>query len=97
MASTGRKSARRSDPRSRLRQDAELLSRRESGTRSFWDALGVLGAGWPVVMATAGGALAGRFLHARFGTGIAVTLVLVVAGAVAGMAILWHVIQPRGR
>ena len=88
--------ARRPDPRASLRRDLNRYARRESGTASFWQSLSVLGSvGWPIVIATAGGALAGRWLHARWNTGIWVTLLLVVVGAVAGMAIVWQLIQPR--
>ena len=89
---------RRQDPRANLRRDLSRYSRRESGDTSFWQSLSVLGSvGWPIVLATAGGALAGRWLHARWNTSIWLTLVLVVAGAVVGMVVMWQLIQPRQR
>jgi predicted F0F1-ATPase subunit len=89
---------RRSDPRASLRRDLRRYARREPGVASFWQSLSVLGSvGWPIVLATAGGALAGRWLHARWSTSIWLTLVLVVAGAVVGMVIMWQLIQPRRR
>ena len=89
---------RRSDPRASLRRDLSRFSRRETGDTSFWRSLSVLGSvGWPIVLATAGGALAGRWLHARWNTSIWLTLVLVVAGAVVGMMVMWQLIQPRRR
>ena len=88
----------RPDPRASLKRDLNRYVRREPGSASFWQSLGLLGSvGWPIVIATAGGALAGRWLHARWNTGIWLTLLLVVAGAVAGMAIVWQLIQPRQR
>ena len=89
---------RRPDPRASLKRDLKRYARRESDTTSFWQSLSVLGSvGWPIIIATAGGALAGRWLHARWGTGIGLTLLLVVGGAIAGMAIMWQLIQPRDR
>ncbi len=89
---------RRPDPRTSLRRDLNRYARREPGNASFWRSLSVLGSvGWPIVIATAGGALAGRWLHAHWNTGIWLTLLLVVAGAIGGMAIMWQLIQPRDR
>lgn len=89
---------RRGDARTRFRRDVTRFTRREPGTASFWEALSVIGAvGWPIVVATAGGALAGRWLHEHWHTGIGLTLLLVVGGAVLSMTVVWHVIQPRRR
>lgn len=88
----------RSDPRERLREDLGRYAHRETNDASFWRSLGVLGVvGWPIVVATVGGALAGRWLHARWETGTWLTALLVAAGAAAGMAIAWRLIQPRDR
>ena len=88
----------RPDPRASLSRDLSRRARRESGDASFWQSLRVLGSvGWPIVLATVGGALAGRWLHARWHTGIWLTALLVVVGAIAGLAIVWQVIQPRQR
>jgi predicted F0F1-ATPase subunit len=80
-----------------VQHDSGLFARRERGNRGFWDAFSVLGAGWPLVVATAGGALLGRWLHLHWNTGIFVTLALVVIGAVVGMVLVWRLIQPRSR
>lgn len=89
---------RRPDLRASLKRDLDRLSRREPGDSSFWRSVGVIGAvGWPIVIATVGGALAGRWLHARWDTGSWLTALLVAAGAVLGMAIVWQLIQPRQR
>ena len=89
---------RRRDPRASVTRDLTRLERRESGEASFWRSLGVIGAvGWPIVMATVGGALAGRWLHAHWDTGFGLTALLVGAGAVLGMTIVWRLIQPRQR
>jgi ATP synthase protein I len=89
---------RRLDPRASLKRDLTRLEHREPGDASFWRSLGVIGAvGWPIVIATVGGALAGRWLHAHWETGFGVTALLVGAGAALGMAIVWRLIQPRQR
>ena len=98
MTGRGNSSNKRPDPRASLKRDLRRYGRREPGTQSFWQSLSVLGSvGWPIVIATAGGALAGRWLHMHWSTGIWLTLLLVVAGAIAGMAIVWQLIQPRDR
>ena len=89
---------RRPDPRESLRRDLHRYALRKSGDASFWQSLGVIGAvGWPIVIATVGGALAGRWLHARWETGLWLTALLVAVGAAVGMAIAWQLIQPRER
>ena len=89
---------RRPDPRGGLRRDLSRYTHREASDRSFWQSLSVLGAvGWPIVLASVGGALAGRWLHARWETGSWVTAVLVAVGAAVGMVIAWQLIQPRQR
>ena len=91
-------SSRRPDPRERLRRDLIRFTGRQPGDASFWQSLSVLGAvGWPIVIATVGGALAGRWLHARWDTGIWLTALLVAVGAAVGMAVAWQLIQPRRR
>jgi len=87
---------RRSDPHESLSRDLRRYAHRDSGTASFWQSLSVIGAvGWPIVVATVGGALAGRWLHAQWNTGTVVTALLVAVGAAVGMAIAWQLIQPK--
>ena len=89
---------RRRDPRASLKRDLNRLERREPGDASFWRSVGVIGVvGWPIVIATVGVALAGRWLHAHWNTGFGLTALLVAAGAVLGMMIVWQLIQPRQR
>lgn len=89
---------RRPDPRERLHRDLSRHERRQSGDRGFWQSLSVLGAvGWPIVLASVGGALAGRWLHAQWATGSWLTALLVGIGAAAGLAVAWRLIQPRSR
>ena len=89
---------RRPDLRARLKRDLDRLEHRESGDASFWRSLGVIGAvGWPIVIASVGGALAGRWMHAHWHTGFGLTALLVGAGAALGMVIVWRLIQPRSR
>lgn len=88
-------SSRRPDPREHLKQDLRRYAERRSGEASFWQSLSVLGAvGWPIVITTVGGALIGRWLHARWDTGIWLTAVLVAVGAAVGMTVAWRLIQP---
>jgi ATP synthase protein I len=51
--------------------------------------------GWPIALASAGGALAGRYLDARFGTGVQFTLMLLTAGAILGSYTAWHALKGR--
>ena len=91
-----RDDVRRPDLTAELRRDLRRFDRREPSGRAFWRSLGVLGSvGWPLAAATVGGALAGRWLDARSGTGIRFTLMLLVAGAVVGCVIVWRLIRPR--
>lgn len=93
-----RRPAARPDVRARLDRDLERYARREPGSRSFWRSLRVLGAiGWPIVLTTVGGAFMGRWLDARWSTGIQLTLILLVGGAIAGAVMAWQMIQPDRR
>ena len=40
--------------------------------------------GWPIALASVGGALAGRYFDDRLGTGVQFTLILLTAGAIVG-------------
>ena len=95
---TGRQDARRPDLRARLDRDLDRYARRERDASSFWQSLGVLGSvGWPIVFATVGGALAGRWLDVQFDSGVRFTLTLLVTGVVTGSAIAWHLVHPGRR
>lgn len=90
--------ARRPDPQVSLKRDLDRLEHREQGDASFWRSLGVLGTvGWPIVIATVGGGLAGRWMHAHWHTGAGLTALLVGVGAVLGLIVAWRLIQPRSR
>ena len=98
MTRPGSVPRRRPDPRESFRRDVERYTRRERVTSTFWQSLSVIGGvGWPIVLASVGGALVGRWLHAQWHTGTALTALLVAVGAAVGMAIAWQVIQPRRR
>ncbi|HUK63658.1 MAG TPA: AtpZ/AtpI family protein [Dongiaceae bacterium] len=89
-------SFRRGDARERTRKDLERLSRRESGNR-FWRSLALIGAvGWPIVLLATGGAILGRYLDTRVGTGIRFTLVLLLAGTVLGSLIAYRTVRGDG-
>jgi ATP synthase protein I len=89
---------RRPDLRASLQRDLQRYHRRRSGSGSFWQSLGALGSvGWPIVTTTVGGALLGRWLDLRWHTGIRLTLMLLVGGAIAGGAIVWRLVRPRSQ
>ena len=89
--------ARRADPRASLKRDLSHYARHERSNASFWQSLSVIGVGWLIVIAAVGGALAGRWLHAQWNTGIWLTALLVIVGAVVGMALVWQLIHARRR
>ena len=87
---------RRADPRDRTRRDLERLRRREAGGR-FWRSLGLLGSvGWPIALLATGGALLGRFLDTRWGTGIRFTLMLLTVGTALGTLIAFRTLRGNG-
>lgn len=87
----------RRDLRVAIRRDRERISRRESGHRSFWRSLRVLGmVGWPIALGSVGGALLGRYLDSRFESGVRYTLMLMTAGLVVGCFTAWKTVtQPH--
>ena len=86
----------RNDMRRAVKRDFSRHARREDGHRSFWQSLGVLGmVGWPIALASVGGALAGRYLDDRFGTGVQFTLMLLTAGAIIGSYTAWRALKGR--
>ncbi|MEX2187012.1 MAG: AtpZ/AtpI family protein [Pirellulales bacterium] len=83
----------RADPRDVVRRDSSRLARREKGHRSFWQSLGVLGmVGWPIALGSVGGTLLGRYLDARFDTGVRYTLMIMTAGVLAGCFAAWRTV-----
>ena len=86
----------RNDMRRAVKRDLSRHARREEGHRAFWQSLGLLGmVGWPIAMATVGGALAGRYLDDRFQTGVKFTLMLLTAGAMFGSYTAWRALKGR--
>jgi len=86
----------RNDARRAVKRDFSRHARRDVGHRAFWQSLGVLGmVGWPIALASVGGALAGRYLDDRLGTGVHFTLMLLTAGAVIGSYTAWRALKGR--
>ena len=86
----------RKDLRRALKRDFSRHARREEGHRSFWQSLGMLGmVGWPIALASVGGAFAGRYLDDRFQTGVQFTLMLLTAGAMIGSYSAWRTLKGR--
>lgn len=87
---------RRADTRERTRRDIARLEGREPAGR-FWRSLGLVGSvGWPIVVLATGGALLGRYLDARWHTGIRLTGTLLTVGTVVGATIAWHSVRSNG-
>lgn len=58
---------------------------------TFWQGLGLVGAvGWMVSLPAVLGALGGRWLDARFASGIFWTLALLILGLALGCASAWR-------
>ncbi len=86
----------RVDPRAAVRRDAQRLARRETGHRSFWRSLGVIGmVGWPIAMGAVGGTFAGRSLDTYFQSGIQWTLLLMAVGVTVGCVAAWRSVMQR--
>jgi len=65
--------------------------RRENRGRGVWRGIAQVGTvGWMVVLPAVGGAFLGRWIDARYGTGIMWTLALLVVGLVVGCAAAWR-------
>ncbi len=77
----------------RLRRQREEFWRR-SGERSLWQNVSMIGAlGWLIVTPTLLGALLGRWLDMRFGTGIFWSGALIMLGAALGGYLAWQRIE----
>jgi len=75
-----------------IRRQAERV--RRGRQLSFWQGLGMVGAvGWMIVLPTLAGALGGRWLDGRFGSGFVCTLSLLALGLVAGCISAWRYVQ----
>ena len=86
----------RADPREAVRRDGDRLARRETGHRSFWDSLNVIGMiGWPIALGSVGGTFVGRYLDTVFGSGVRFTLILMMAGVLAGCYAAWRTVVTR--
>ena len=74
---------------SEIRRQAERA--RAGRHLTFWQGLGLVGAiGWMVSLPAVLGALSGRWLDARFASGIFWTLSLLVLGLAIGCASAWR-------
>ena len=94
--SEGPSNHRRNDVRRVVKRDFSRHARREQGHRTFWQSLGVLGmVGWPIALASVGGALTGRYLDESFETGVQFTLMLLTAGAIIGSYTAWRALKGR--
>lgn len=86
----------RNDPRGAVRRDRSRLDRRETGHRSFWRSLNVLGmVGWPIVLGSVGGVWLGRYLDIRLDSGIRLTLTLMTAGVLLGSFVAWKTVTQK--
>lgn len=87
---------RRGDARERTRRDLDRFRRREPGGR-FWRSFALIGSvGWPIVLLATGGALLGRVIDSRLGTGIRVTLILLTAGTAVGSFVAYRALRGDG-
>lgn len=86
----------RVDPRAAVHRDRSRLARRETGHRSFWQSLSVLGmVGWPIAIGSVGGALLGRYLDSNFQGGVRYTLMLMMAGVLLGCFTAWKTVTQK--
>lgn len=84
------------EARERTRRDLERFRRRESGGQ-FWRSLALIGGvGWPIVLLATGGALLGRSLDSRLGTGVRFTLILLTVGTALGSLIAYRSVRGEG-
>lgn len=82
--------------RERTRRDVERWQRR-SGQRDFWRSLALVGSvGWPIVLLATGGALFGRWLDTRLGSGIRFSLMLLTLGAGLGTFVAFRTLKGDG-
>ena len=83
----------RDDARQRAERDLARLRRRAPEGR-FWHSVALIGSvGWPIVLLATGGALLGRWMDARFGTGIRLTLILLSMGTCLGAWLAFRAVR----
>lgn len=88
---------RRGDTRARTQRDIERRKRRAPDGH-FSRSLALVGSvGWPIVVLATGGALMGRYLDERWGTGVRFTLVLLSAGAALGTFAAFRAVRESDR
>lgn len=86
----------RPDAERLLERDARRHARREPSGASFWRSLSVLGTvGWSIALPATIGAWLGHRLDEHFESGVRFTLILLVAGVMAGSAIAWRAVRPH--
>lgn len=75
-----------------VREVGKQADRRRAGRgRGVWQGLAQVGTvGWMVALPAVGGALLGRWVDERYGTGIFWTLSLLTAGLVVGCVAAWR-------
>lgn len=79
-----------------VQRDISRHGRRELGARSFWHSLAILGmVGWPIALASVGGAMGGHYLDASFDTGVHFTLILLMLGTLLGSYAAWQALKGR--
>jgi ATP synthase protein I len=82
--------------RQALQRDVSRHAKRDRGHQRFWHSLRVLGmVGWPIASMSVGGAFLGRYLDARFHTGVHFTLMLITAGVAVGSYVAWRALDER--
>ncbi|WDI41706.1 AtpZ/AtpI family protein [Bremerella sp. P1] len=87
---------RRRKLRAAVQRDISRRGRREHGAQSFWHSLAVLGmVGWPIALASVGGAMAGHYLDVRFDTGVHFTLMLLTLGTLLGCIAAWQALKGK--
>ena len=86
----------RPDARRSLARDVGRFERREPSGASFWRSLSVLGTvGWSIALPAAAGAWLGHQLDLWLDTGVRFTLMLLVAGVLAGSAAAARAVRER--
>lgn len=86
----------RGDPRRRAERDRGRRKRRASPL-DFWRWVALVGSvGWPIALLGVGGAIGGRYLDLRFGTGIRFTLIALTLGVTMGTVAAFRAVRGDG-